>query len=162
MDYKSIIMAQAFGGDGGGGTEVIANPTLEGTEEGLNGLQVGETKYKVGKQLYRHTVCVRLTGSTNSNAICTIVCDKSDAFTLETLAQFIKDSGFTNANNNAGGKVYPCSGFSFSFSQCTYGLFWNSATSEFKAASAKITTTVAPSYATDTVISLVYDIINAL
>lgn len=49
MDYKSIIMAQAFGGGGGGGTEVIANPTLDGTEEGLNGLQVGETKYKVGK-----------------------------------------------------------------------------------------------------------------
>ena len=31
----------------GGGTTVIANPTLAGTEADLTGLQVGETKYKV-------------------------------------------------------------------------------------------------------------------
>lgn len=30
-----------------GGTEVIANPTMAGTEAALNGLQVGDTKYKV-------------------------------------------------------------------------------------------------------------------
>lgn len=32
---------------GGGGTEVVANPTLAGTEADLTGLQVGDTKYKV-------------------------------------------------------------------------------------------------------------------
>lgn len=32
---------------GGGGTEVVANPELAGTETDLTGLQVGETKYKV-------------------------------------------------------------------------------------------------------------------
>ena len=32
---------------GGGGTTVVANPTLSGTEANLTGLQVDETKYKV-------------------------------------------------------------------------------------------------------------------
>lgn len=32
----------------GGESEVIANPTLAGTEDELTGLQVGDTKYKVG------------------------------------------------------------------------------------------------------------------
>lgn len=36
------------GGGGGGGTNVVANPTLAGTEDDLTGLQVGDTKYKVG------------------------------------------------------------------------------------------------------------------
>lgn len=31
-----------------GGTTVVANPTLAGTEADLTGLQVGDTKYKVG------------------------------------------------------------------------------------------------------------------
>ena len=31
-----------------GGTEVVANPTMAGTEGDLTGLQVGDTKYKVG------------------------------------------------------------------------------------------------------------------
>lgn len=33
---------------GEAGTTVVANPTLAGTESALTGLQVGETKYKVG------------------------------------------------------------------------------------------------------------------
>ena len=36
-----------FNQGGSGGTEVIANPTLVGTEADLTGLQVGDTKYKV-------------------------------------------------------------------------------------------------------------------
>lgn len=31
-----------------GGTTVVANPTLAGTEADLTGLQVGDTKYKIG------------------------------------------------------------------------------------------------------------------
>lgn len=34
--------------DLGGGTEVIANPTLAGTEDPLTGLQIGDTKYALG------------------------------------------------------------------------------------------------------------------
>ena len=40
------MAAKALNG-GGGGTEVVANPTLAGTEADLTGIQVGETKYKV-------------------------------------------------------------------------------------------------------------------
>ena len=40
----------------GGGTTVIANPTLAGTEDALTGLQVGDTKYKVGEKLYKHNI----------------------------------------------------------------------------------------------------------
>lgn len=36
------------GGGSGGGTTVVANPELAGTEDALTGLQVGDTKYKVG------------------------------------------------------------------------------------------------------------------
>ena len=42
------------------GTNVVANPTLAGTESALTGLQVGDTKYAVGEHLYEHTiVCKR-------------------------------------------------------------------------------------------------------
>ena len=37
-----------------GGTEVVANPTLAGTEGDLTGLQVGENKYK--NKLYLHCI----------------------------------------------------------------------------------------------------------
>lgn len=45
----------------GGGTEVIANPTLAGTEDTLIGLQVGDTKYKLdaGEKLYLHKITVQ-------------------------------------------------------------------------------------------------------
>ena len=54
----------------GGGTEVIANPTLAGTEDDLTGMQVGDTKYKVGgaPKLYRNSI--KMTFSTpDSNII---------------------------------------------------------------------------------------------
>ena len=44
----ALIKTLASGGGGGGGTNVVANPTLAGTEADLTGLQVGDTKYKVG------------------------------------------------------------------------------------------------------------------
>lgn len=47
----------------GGGTEVVANPVLAGTESDLTGLEVAGTKYKVptggsggGTQLYMHSI----------------------------------------------------------------------------------------------------------
>lgn len=54
------------GGSGGsGGTTVVANPTLAGTEAELTGLQVGSTKYKVpqggGATLYQHNIAFKKT-----------------------------------------------------------------------------------------------------
>ena len=46
MDVMSYLLGKKAG-SGGGGTEVVANPTLAGTEDDLSGLQVGDTKYKV-------------------------------------------------------------------------------------------------------------------
>jgi len=37
---------------GGGGTEVIANPTLSGTEDDLTSIEIDDTKYKVPKGSY--------------------------------------------------------------------------------------------------------------
>lgn len=49
-------------------TEVVANPTLAGTEANLTGLQVGDTKYAVpqggsGSTLYRHHISIDLNSS---------------------------------------------------------------------------------------------------
>lgn len=160
MDYKTLIMAQAFGGDGGG-TEVIANPTLDGTEEGLNGLQVGETKYKVGKQLYKHIVHVRDTNSYQSNIYCTVITDTNTAFTLATFGDYIKNIGVTSANNNEGLNAYPCSGFSKSYSKIVYGVYWNTGSSKLMACGYAIPSS-AYSFSTDEVTTLVSDIVVAL
>lgn len=44
---KLMVNLGASGGSGGEETEVIANPTLVGTESPLTGLQVGDNKYKI-------------------------------------------------------------------------------------------------------------------
>lgn len=46
-NLSTIINDIADKYEGGGGTNVVANPTLAGTEADLTGLQVGDTKYKV-------------------------------------------------------------------------------------------------------------------
>ena len=57
----------------GGGTNVVANPTLDGTETALTGLQVGETKYKVPQgggettNLYLHSISIFKTNGCNIN-----------------------------------------------------------------------------------------------
>ena len=47
MNNLELFALVKAGQGGGGGTEVIANPTLVGTEPDLTGLQVGDDKYKV-------------------------------------------------------------------------------------------------------------------
>ena len=42
-----MLEGKTFTKDDLGGTKVVANPTLAGSESNLDGLQVGETKYKV-------------------------------------------------------------------------------------------------------------------
>ena len=62
-----VLTANGTGGaswqNASGGTEVVANPVLAGTESDLTGLEVAGTKYKVptggsggGTQLYKHTI----------------------------------------------------------------------------------------------------------
>ncbi len=49
-------------------SEVVANPTLAGTEADLTGLQVGDTKYKVssgGGVIYRYTISLFAEGGYN-------------------------------------------------------------------------------------------------
>lgn len=61
-----------------GGTTVVANPTLAGTEADLTGLQVGDTKYKVG-------------GSSGGGVL--VVHDVDG--TLDKTYQEIEDAGFS-------------------------------------------------------------------
>lgn len=54
-------------GNASGGTTVVANPTLAGTEADLTGLQVGDTKYKVpegGGALVVHVTATTVEEST--------------------------------------------------------------------------------------------------
>lgn len=54
----------------GGGTEVVANPTLAGTEATLTGLQVGDTKYAVpGGHLYKHNISMQCSFTIGSATI---------------------------------------------------------------------------------------------
>lgn len=50
-------------------TKVTANPTLAGTEADLTGLQVGDTKFKVGggKQLYQHNIFCQFASGVGTN-----------------------------------------------------------------------------------------------
>lgn len=85
---------------------VVANPTLAGTEASLTGLQIGETKYKVGggKQLYRHIIT--FASSSDHYTIKTDVINDSDtAFTKESFSAYIKAKGFNDST-----KLYPCCG----------------------------------------------------
>lgn len=44
--------------EGGGGTAVVANPTLTGGEAVLNGLEIDNTKYKI-KKMYKHKIILQ-------------------------------------------------------------------------------------------------------
>lgn len=62
-ELNDIIAETADAYEGGGGTEVIANPELSGDEPNLEGLQVGDLKYKVPSgsgttNLYLHSITI--------------------------------------------------------------------------------------------------------
>jgi len=83
---------------GGGGTTVVANPTLAGTEANLTGLQVGDTKYKVpeggGTALYKHNINIRdneYESSATKSANIFILSSSDTPFTKETLYQHFKE-----------------------------------------------------------------------
>lgn len=90
------------GPQGESGTEVIANPTLEGTETELTGLSVNGAKYKVptggsgGTQLYRHSIAYMLisndTLEIEFTAQFNIYSSSSEEITLDALAaKFLGD-----------------------------------------------------------------------
>lgn len=78
---SEIIDAIADDYEGGtGGTTVVANPTLAGTEDPLTGLEVDGTKYKVeggsaNQELYR--VGIKFTNNTTNDSYI-IVCDTTE------------------------------------------------------------------------------------
>ena len=83
-------------------SEVVANPTLEGTEASLNGLKIGSTKYKVeggaGEEtkLYNHMMSAHILDSCGEEHIIYIFVTNTspDYFTVESFKQMYEDKGF--------------------------------------------------------------------
>lgn len=96
--------------------EVIANPELAGTEDDLEGLQVGNTKYKVGggKQLYQHNIVLQL----NSTGAVTLqlITDNNVTMNITEIADYIK--------TKSSGSTYPiiASGYYISTAKL-YGVY---------------------------------------
>ena len=70
-------------GNASGGTTVVANPTLAGTEADLTGLQVGDTKYKVPE------------GGGGGGGVLIVTRNREGAPTLDKTYQEIEDAGFS-------------------------------------------------------------------
>ena len=80
-------------GGSGGGSTVIANPTLSGNEATLDGLEVDGTKYKVGGsggKLYLHRVEIYF--DTFNYAYTTITTSSSEPFSKNALADFMNSN----------------------------------------------------------------------
>lgn len=83
-------------------SEVVANPTLEGTEASLSGLKIGSTKYKVeggaGEEtkLYNHMMSAHILDSCSEERIIYIFVTNTspDYFTVESFKQMYEDKGF--------------------------------------------------------------------
>ena len=91
-------------GGSGGGSSVVANPTLSGDEATLDGLEVDGTKYKVGGSggsevhLYRHVI--QISGTVRGSVL--IENDTNTPFTFSTLVEFLVAGDFINFR-----KLYP-------------------------------------------------------
>lgn len=83
------------GPQGESGTEVIANPTLAGTETELTGLSVNGTKYKVptggGTQLYMHLIALRPAASSSATVFeFTIFSYSNSEYNNVTIVEYVK------------------------------------------------------------------------
>ena len=82
----------------GGGSTVIANPTLSGDEATLDGLEVDGTKYKVGGgsevHLYRHII-----NETSIWCSIYILLKSNIPFTMSSLAQWLYGNGYNSMYN---------------------------------------------------------------
>ena len=98
-----VLTANGTGGaswqnaSGGGGTEVVANPVLAGTETDLTGLEVAGTKYKIptggsggGTQWYLH----KITSEVYSNGLY-FISNKSEAMVIEQGKDYVYCSNFS-------------------------------------------------------------------
>lgn len=79
-----------------GDTEVIANPTLDGSETALSGLQIDGVKYAMGGggKLYEHNISMSETEPKSTGNIfykfeCRIITKNPEPFTYDTLLDFL-------------------------------------------------------------------------
>lgn len=85
----------------GGGTEVIANPTLIGTEADLTGLEVNGVKYKaVVAKLYKHNISMRSTTESGDLAelYFSLYSTKSTSYDFDELLSIFINDGATYGN----------------------------------------------------------------
>ena len=105
----------------GGGTTVIANPTLAGTEADLTGLQVGETKYKVSQggggsdvHLYQHNITIDHYDNEQQIGYLAnfkIFNSNPTTLTLQNVIDYLVDNGFDGIKDDWNSvKMYEVSG----------------------------------------------------
>lgn len=88
---------------GSGGTTVVANPTLAGTETNLTGLEVDGTKYAVpqggGTTLYRHSITIQWTEE-NNNCILffKLLLSTNTQLTLSNINNYIDNDPMINVS----------------------------------------------------------------
>ena len=103
-------------GEGGGGTTVVANPELEGTEPDLTGLEVEGTKYKVPKQNSYYEHHVTLTNNTPAIVLLTIVNDDYHPFDdRNNIVNYLSSKGFKSTGTAGYESInaYPVSGSNY-------------------------------------------------
>ena len=115
LDQKATNYLKDKLGGGEGGTTVVANPELAGTEADLTGLQVGETKYKVpqgGSAQHYHKVVLLIDESAEycySSAISLdVYIDTPESLTVKDVWNYIVSKGpvFIQADTFAFGTMY--------------------------------------------------------
>ena len=99
----ALIKTLAGSGGGGGGTDVVANPTLAGTEDDLTGLQVGDTKYKVGGSSAGGVLVVHGEMDYDVNPVAIKNIDASVA----DIVAFVRGGGMAFFEISEG-NIYPC------------------------------------------------------
>jgi hypothetical protein len=90
---------------------IIPNPTLAGTETYLEGLEVGGTKYALGKKIYCHPIKIFNTSSDNPRKYrltCLIFNNSLTPFTRQTFKTYL-DNLFTQVGNNV--TIMVCGGY---------------------------------------------------
>ena len=73
--------------------EIIANPTLDGTESELTGLQIEDTKYKVPSggdiHLYRHNIYCKVTFDSSNYFYIGFICYNNDSTKITNFSDIV-------------------------------------------------------------------------
>ena len=149
------------------GIQVEANPTLEGTESDLEGIEIDGTKFKVGggKKLYKHCIAIK-TSSNDEDGLFTlsVINDNTNPISnISLLATYLWNNGFKYYDDDT--KFYEASGFKLgtsnlicngisasSQSACVIGCI--NITSNVKLTPKDLTTLYSSYSMTDTIIAL--------